>query len=76
MIAAREQYNLAYRMLRSDLWDTRTFNISCVACGIENQSIRIAALRSYSQSKITDEIGESYRNLAAQTNLDNKGIVS
>lgn len=61
-MTTKQQYKLAYRLLRSDSWDYATYGTVAGDMGITVDSF-IAALRSYRQSRLTDEIGESYRNL-------------
>lgn len=56
----REQYKLAYSMLRERSWDYRTYRIICDSSGID-EAIRLSALRSYQNSRLIDEIGLNYR---------------
>lgn len=57
---SREQYNLAYNLLRGDLWDYRTYRITCESLGID-PAIRMKAYTSYQNSRLIDEIGLDYR---------------
>lgn len=59
----REQYKLAYSLLRSTQWDFRTFKIVCQINNVDSDA-RIRALISYNNSRLIDEIGEGYRNLS------------
>lgn len=62
-MTTRQQYKRAYELLRSQQWDFTTFRIVAEGLGIDRPA-RVAALRSYSQSRWIDEIGEGYRNLS------------
>lgn len=59
----REQYKLAYSLLRDksySQWDFRTYKLTCKSFEICDTA-RLAALNSYLTSLLIDEIGESYR---------------